>query len=101
MAHKLGLDFERTNRVLQGVLKVTFLFAVGSAPGFSQSIKVYPSNIRIDVGKTGTVTALAFDSAGKYRTNQRITFARTSGLAATATNRMSPEGNAEGLVRVK
>ncbi|HVE57252.1 MAG TPA: PKD domain-containing protein, partial [Pyrinomonadaceae bacterium] len=60
-----------------------------------QQIKVYPSSIRLEKGKTRTITATAFDSSGNYLPNQTFTFNRAGGSGATASIRRNPEGNTE------
>src|SRR5829696_8016670 len=58
----------------------------------AQQIKLYPSSIRLDKGKTRTVTAVALDAAGHYIPNKVFTFSLNSGSSAAASIRMSPEG---------
>lgn len=60
-----------------------------------QTVKVYPTAIRLEKGKTRTFTAIAFDASGNYMPNQTFTFSRAAGNASTATVRRSPEGNTE------
>ena len=83
---------------------VTFIFvalflsflSICTFPAYSQSrVKVYPTSIRLDKGKTRSITAVAFDSAGNYLENRSFIFSNTSGNAAVATVRRSPEGNME------
>ncbi|MFT3746179.1 MAG: PKD domain-containing protein [Pyrinomonadaceae bacterium] len=63
------------------------------APAFSQQrVEVYPKVIRLDKGKTRTITAIAFASDGSYMPNQTFTF---SGSSSVASIRKSPEGNTE------
>ncbi|HXG84993.1 MAG TPA: FG-GAP-like repeat-containing protein [Pyrinomonadaceae bacterium] len=70
------------------------IFSVFTVSVFAQQrVKVYPTSIRLEKGKTRTYTAVAFDAAGNYMPNKVFTFSRTSGAAATA--RRSPEGNTE------
>lgn len=64
---------------------------------FSQErIEVYPKAIRLDKGKTRTMTAVAFDQAGRYMPNQTFTFSQQSGGILAASIRPSPEGDTEG-----
>ncbi len=66
------------------------------SPAFGQQrVEVYPKSIRLDKGKTRTVTAVAFDSLGNYMPNQTFVFTRIAGTADTASIRMSPEGDTE------
>lgn len=66
------------------------------APAFSQQrVEVYPKAIRLDKGKTRTITAVAFNADGTYMPNQNFTFTRETGSGSTASIRKSPEGNTE------
>lgn len=60
-----------------------------------QTVKVYPTSIRLEKGKTRTFTAIAFDTSGNYMPNQNFTFSRATGSASTASVRKSTEGNTE------
>ncbi len=71
------------------------LITAGSIIG-QERIKIYPTSIRLDKGKTRTITAVAFNAAGGYMPNQSFSFERGSGTSATASIRNSPEGNTEG-----
>ncbi len=81
-----------------------FLFAAAwlalfgaAAPAAAQiSVKVYPRTIRLDKGKTRTITATAFDAAGNFIPNQVYSYAVTSGNAATIGISRNVEGNTEG-----
>lgn len=70
------------------------LIACGTARAQTQ-IRVYPTELRIEKGKTATFTAVAVDRDGNYVPDQKFTFARSSGSPAIATVRRSPEGNTE------
>jgi len=72
-------------------LMIFSVFAVSVVA--QQRVKVYPTSIRLEKGKTRTVTAVAFDAAGNYMPNRVFTFLRTSG--AGATMRRSADGNTE------
>ncbi|MFZ1702492.1 MAG: PKD domain-containing protein [Pyrinomonadaceae bacterium] len=58
-------------------------------------IKVYPTDLRVNVGETATFTALAFEE-GTYLANKKFSFVRVAGRRAVASVRNSPEGNTEG-----
>jgi len=73
---------------------VSGLFFVATVAA-QQTVKLYPNTIRLDKGKTRTITAIAFDASGNYMPNQVFAFNRITGSAATATVRNSPEGNTE------
>jgi hypothetical protein len=77
-------------------LLVGFLFITTiSSSAFGQSrVKVYPESLRIEKGKTATVTAVAYDSSGNYMPNQTFVFSSTS--SSSADVRRSPEGDAGG-----
>ncbi|CAN5474683.1 hypothetical protein BH10ACI3_BH10ACI3_15730 [soil metagenome] len=77
---------------------VTFVFVLllTTSAVAQQRVNVYPTTIRLDKGKSRTVTAIAFDAAGSYMPNQTFTFARASGSTTAAAIRRSPEGNTEG-----
>ena len=74
---------------------LTLAALVGSATSQSR-IDVYPKHIRLDKGKTRTVTAVAFGANGSYLPNQTFTFARSGGSASAASIKASPEGSTEG-----
>jgi len=76
-------------------MTIVSLLFYGMTASAQQTVKLYPNAIRLDRGKTRTVTAIAFDAAGNYMPNQVFTFSRVTGSAATATVRNSPEGNTE------
>lgn len=59
------------------------------------SIKIYPKTIRLDKGKTRTITAVAFDSNGNYIPNTLFNFLNSSSNNNVASIRRSPEGNME------
>nr|HQU85840.1 PKD domain-containing protein [Pyrinomonadaceae bacterium] len=67
----------------------------GTTVSAQQTVKVYPTSIRLDKGKTRTITAIAFDASGNFMSNQAFTFSRIGGSAAAASVRNSPEGNTE------
>lgn len=78
------------------VSTVVFLnIMCGAAVYAQQTVKVYPTAIRLDKGKTRTITATAYDAAGNYLPNQVFAFSRVSGAATTATVRNNPEGDTE------
>ena len=77
------------------LISLISIFILTSSVFAQQQIKVYPATIRLDKGKTRTMTAVAFDSSGAYMPNQTFTFTRTGGSASTASIRRSPEGNTE------
>jgi PKD repeat protein len=79
-------------------IAIAFLALIGitGQAHAQQRVRVYPSVIRLDKGKTRTVTAVAFDTAGNYIPNQTFTFALSGGNALSASIRRSPEGNTEG-----
>lgn len=85
----------RPNPLIIALLSITALL-LSAGFTFSQRVEVYPTTIRLDKGKTRTITALAFDQSGSYIPNQTFTFTRASGNASTASIRRSPEGNTEG-----
>ncbi len=70
------------------------MLAVGPVAG-QTLIKVYPNDLRVNIGETATFTALAFDGSS-YRANERFSFVRVAGPKTTASVRNSPEGNTEG-----
>jgi hypothetical protein len=72
-----------------------FLLIFTANASAQQRVKVYPDTIRLEKGKTRTMTAIAFDASGNYMPNQTFTFARANGADSTATIRRSPEGNTE------
>jgi hypothetical protein len=74
---------------------LTLFLALSSPISAQQQVKVYPATIRLDKGKTRTITAIALDSSGGYMPNQTFTFSRATGNAATASVRRSPEGDTE------
>lgn len=83
-------------KALSLTLFLLILFLTLSSPVFAQQqVKIYPSSIRLDKGKTRTITAIAFDSSGAYMPNQTFTFSRSSGSGTTASVRRSPEGDTE------
>lgn len=57
------------------------------------SVKVYPSTLRIEKGKSKTITAAAFDSSGNYITNQDFSFTSNN------TNIASVNKSIEGYLR--
>lgn len=73
---------------------LVLLAAAGSVVCQSR-IEVYPKNIRLDKGKTRTITAVAFDQSGNHMPNQTFTFSLQSGDQYAASIRRSPEGNTE------
>ena len=77
---------------IAAIIGLTFISGVLS---FAQQIKVYPANLRVEIGKTATFTALAFDTQGNYVHNQVFSFERSSGPANVASVRRSPEGDTE------
>lgn len=79
-----------------GFLFIVFNVIHGATIFAQQTVKVYPNSIRLDKGKTRTITAVAFDTAGNYLPNQVFTFNRVTGDAAAASVRNNPEGNTEG-----
>lgn len=78
------------------LLIFTLLFCISTSIVYAQQqVKVYPNVIRLDKGKTRTITAVAFDSSGNYMPNQTFTFSRATGDGSTSSIRRSPEGNTE------
>ena len=77
------------------LLVACVLIAAATAVTAQSQIKVYPADLRLEVGKTATFTALAFER-GVYLPNQNFSFVRLSGPVSAATVRHSPEGNTEG-----
>lgn len=59
-------------------------------------VKIYPKTIRLDKGKTRTVTATAFDASGNFMPNQIYTFSVSSGNTTIAAINKNVEGNTEG-----
>ncbi|MGE3467381.1 MAG: PKD domain-containing protein [Pyrinomonadaceae bacterium] len=57
-------------------------------------IRIYPKEIRLEVGKTRTVTAVALDTTGNYIPNRRFNWTEASRSQAAAI-RQSIEGNTE------
>ncbi len=67
-----------------------------SAEAAAQTIvKIYPKVIRLDKGKTRTITATAFDAAGNFMPNQIYTYSVISGNASAAAINKNVEGNTE------
>jgi len=85
----------RQFKLLNITSSIILLFILTITNFAQQQVKVYPTSIRLEKGKTRTVTAIAFDSSGKYMPNQTFSFNRASGSASTGTIRQSPEGNTE------
>ena len=94
------LDFR--SRPVPAFVRMAFFFVLASAIATltadsvagQLNIKVYPNDLRVNVGETATFTALAFDGTS-YRPNERFSFVRIAGPKA-ASVRNSPEGNTEG-----
>jgi len=89
--------------VPQFVSRTMLSFAIAFAfllvlvvPALGQtSIKVYPTDLRVNLGETVTFTALAF-GRGNYQSSTRFSFVRVAGTNSIASVRNSPEGNTEG-----
>ena len=77
------------------VIPVLLLIFAGGAAAQSV-IKIYPKTIRLDKGKTRTVTATAFDSSGNFIPNQVYSYSVTSGTASAVAITKNVEGNTEG-----
>jgi PKD repeat protein len=78
----------------------TLLFLVLWMPlaAFAQpkdQVVVYPSNVRIEMGETASITAIAFDRSGQWAPNLTFKFKAGSGQPSIATIRNAPIGNTE------
>ena len=60
------------------------------------TVKIYPRAIRLDKGKTRTITATAFDASGNFMPNQVYNYSVTSGNSSAITINRNVEGNTEG-----
>ncbi len=83
----------RTNNVYTLVASLLFVLTALTVTAIAQQVKIYPSSIRLDKGKTRTVTAVAFDSSGNYLPNKVFSFSLASGTPGIASIRRSPEGD--------
>jgi hypothetical protein len=82
-------------RLLAFVIPSILLLLVAVTGTGQTSIKVYPNDLRVNVGETVTFTALAF-GRGNYQPSTRFSFVRVAGTGSIASIRNSPEGNTEG-----
>ncbi|MDQ3130908.1 MAG: carbohydrate-binding protein [Acidobacteriota bacterium] len=76
------------------VIPLLLVFAGGA--GAQSVVKIYPKTIRLDKGKTRTITATAFDSSGVFIPNQVYSYSVASGTAAAVSITRNVEGNTEG-----
>ena len=83
--------------------KTTLIFAflmlplIFAADAAAQTVvKIYPKTIRLDKGKTRTITATAFDASGNFIPNQVYNYSVTAGNASAAAINKNVEGNTEG-----
>ena len=81
--------------ILPFTIASMFLILMAAQGTGQTSIKVYPNDLRVNLGETVTFTALAF-GRGSYQPSTRFSFARVAGTSSIASIRNSPEGNTEG-----
>jgi len=58
-------------------------------------IKIYPKTIRLEKGKTRTITATAFDASGSFMPNQVYSYSVISGNSSSVSIKKNIEGNTE------
>jgi PKD repeat protein len=58
-------------------------------------VKIYPKTIRLEKGKTRTITATAFDQSGNFMPNQIYNYSVFSGSSSSVSISKNVEGNTE------
>lgn len=84
--YKTGLIFS--------LLLLPLIFAADASA--QAVVKIYPKTIRLDKGKTRTITATAFDASGNFIPNQVYNYSVTSGNSSAVAINKNVEGNTEG-----
>ncbi len=83
-----------TARIFVIISFASLLFA--GAVSAQTEVRIYPKTIRLDKGKTRTVTATAFDSNGAFVPNLLYTYSVSSGDSSAVSIKRNVEGNTEG-----